>query len=92
MGDINTLTKKVACPHCKYVIEISGTPGETIEITCSKCNTSGIYSFPKEKIEKKIKDESSVIHVNHIDFTYPKSNKKAVNDVSFDIKKDAPTI
>ena len=87
MGDINTLTKKVACPHCKYAIEISGTPGETIEITCSKCNTSGIYSFPREKIEEKIKDESSVINVNHIEFSYPKSNKKAVNDVSFEIKK-----
>ena len=87
MGDINTITKKVACPHCKDVIEISGTPSETIEITCSKCNTSGIYSFPKEKIENKIKDEPSVIHVNHIEFTYPKSEKNAVNDVSFDIKK-----
>jgi fluoroquinolone transport system ATP-binding protein len=87
MGDINTLTKKVACPHCKYIIEISIKPGETIEITCSKCNTTGIYSFPKEKIEEEIKDESSIIHVNHIEFTYPKSNKKAVNDVSFEIKK-----
>jgi fluoroquinolone transport system ATP-binding protein len=87
MGDINTLTKKVACPHCKYVIEISSTPDETIEITCSKCNTTGIYSFPKEKIEEEIKDESSIIHVNHIEFTYPKSDKKAVNDVSFEIKK-----
>jgi fluoroquinolone transport system ATP-binding protein len=87
MGDINTLIKKVACPHCKDVIEITGTPGEAIELTCSKCNTSGIYSFPKEKIEHKIEDESSVIHVNHIDFTYPKSNKKAVDNVSFNIKK-----
>ena len=87
MGELNTITKKVACPHCKNVIEISGNSGETIEITCSNCKTSGIYSFPKDKSTDAIRDESSVINVANIDFSYPKSEKKAVNDISFGIKK-----
>ncbi len=87
MGDTNTITKKVACPHCKDVITVSGTIGETIEITCSKCNTKGIFSFPKEKREHRTTDESDAILVNNLEFTYPKSEKKAVNGVSFGIKK-----
>jgi len=27
MGDINTITKKVACPHCKNAIDVIGTSG-----------------------------------------------------------------
>jgi len=87
MGNLITITKKVACPHCKNVMEVSGISGETIEITCSNCNTSGIYSFPQEKPENKTKDDPSIIRVNHLEFSYPKSKKKAVNDVSFGIKK-----
>jgi len=87
MGDINSITKKVACPHCKNVIDVIGNSGETIEIKCSKCNTSGIFSFPKEKEEHKITDESNAIVVNNIEFTYPKSDKKAVNGVTFEISK-----
>ena len=82
-----TITKKVACPHCKNVITINGTGGETIEITCPKCNTKGIFQFPKEKTVYRPTDESIAIVVNNLEFTYPKSNKKAVNDVSFGIKK-----
>ena len=87
MGDPNTITKKVACPHCKNVITIQGTAGETIEIICPKCNTKGIFQFPKEKTMYRPTDESIAIVVNNLDFTYPRSNKKAVNDVSFGIKK-----
>ena len=84
MGDTNIITKKVACPHCKNIIEVQGTEGETIEINCPNCKIKGIFSFKKEL---KHTDESIAITVNNLEFTYPKSNKKAVDGVSFDIKK-----
>ena len=87
IGDNVTITKKVACPHCKNVITINGTEGETIEITCPKCNTKGIFQFPKEKTVYRPTDESIALVVNNLEFTYPKSNKKAINDVSFRINK-----
>jgi len=87
MEDDKKITKKVACPHCKDIIAVSGTSGETIEITCSRCNTKGIFQFPKEKPVSKSTTGPVAIEVNNIEFTYPKSNKKAVNDVSFWIKK-----
>lgn len=87
MGDTNTLTKKVACPHCKTVITVHGTAGKTIEITCPKCNTKGIFTFPEEKPVIISTTGPFSIEVNNLEFTYPKSNKKAVNSVSFGIKK-----
>ena len=87
MGDNLTKTIKVACPHCKDVITVSGTSGETIEITCSKCNTKGIFQFPKEKPMYESTDESIAFVVNNLEFTYPKSEKKAVDGVSFWLKK-----
>jgi len=87
MGDISTKTIKVACPHCKDVITVNGTSGETIEITCSKCNTKGIFQFPKEKPMYESTDESIAFVVNNLEFTYPKSEKKAVDGVSFWLKK-----
>ncbi|MEA3458151.1 MAG: ATP-binding cassette domain-containing protein, partial [Candidatus Thermoplasmatota archaeon] len=87
MGDNKKITKKVACPHCKDVIVVSGTPGETIEITCSKCNTKGIFAFPEEKPASRLTNGPVAIEVNNIEFIYPKSNKKAVSNVSFWIKK-----
>ena len=45
MGDNNLITKRIACPHCKNEIDVQGTIGETIEITCPKCGSKGIFSF-----------------------------------------------
>jgi fluoroquinolone transport system ATP-binding protein len=81
------ITKKVACPNCKNVITIQGAPGETIEITCSKCKTKGIFTFPKEKPISKTTIGPVAIDIKNLEFTYPKSNKKAVDGVSFSIKK-----
>jgi len=81
------IKQRVACPHCKNQIEIKGKPGETIEITCPKCNTTGIFSF-KDSIKSSIPADNSIaIQVKNLEFTYPKSEKKAVNGVSFDIRK-----
>jgi len=87
MGDNNTKTKKVACPHCKNEITVHGSPGETIEITCPKCNTKGIFAFPEEKTTSRSITGPVTIEVNNLEFAYPKSEKKAVNDVSFNIRK-----
>jgi fluoroquinolone transport system ATP-binding protein len=87
MGDTDISTKKVACPHCKNVFTVQGTAGETIEITCPECGAAGIFAFPEEIPVIKPTIGPVAIEVNNIDFTYPKSNKKAVNGVSFGIKK-----
>jgi fluoroquinolone transport system ATP-binding protein len=87
MGENNILTKKVACPHCQNEIKIQGFPGQTVEITCPKCDAKGIFAFPGEKPVITKKDESFAIKVENLEFTYPKSNKKAVNGISFGIKK-----
>ena len=87
MGDNNLITKKVACPHCRNEISIQGKSGETIEITCPKCNTKGIFAFPREKPVSISKTGPSAIEVKDINFTYQKSNKKAVDGVSFNINR-----
>jgi len=87
MGDENIITKKIACPSCKNQINVHGTPGETIEITCPECNTKGIFSFREKKSTSIPTNGSVAIKVENIEFTYPKSEKKAVNGVSFAIKK-----
>ena len=87
MGDNNLISKKVACPHCRNEISILGKSGETLEITCPKCNTKGIFAFPREKPVSISKTGPSAIEVKDINFTYQKSNKKAVDGVSFNINK-----
>ena len=81
------IAKKVMCPHCKNVINIQGNAGETIGITCSKCNTKGIFAFVEEEPISRTTKGRFAIEVNNLEFTYPKSDKKAVNGVSFGIKK-----
>ena len=87
MGETNTITKKVTCPHCKNIITVHGTVGETIEITCPQCSTKGIFAFRMEKPGGRETTGPIAIEVNNLEFTYPKSNKKAVNGVSFRIRK-----
>jgi len=87
MGERNQIEKRVACPHCKNAITVKGYPGETIEITCPKCNTKGIFAFPGESKPRTIRKGESAIVVDNLQFTYPKSNKKAVDGVSFEIKR-----
>jgi fluoroquinolone transport system ATP-binding protein len=87
MGDDNVISKNVICPHCKNEISVKGSPGQTIEITCPKCNTKGIFAFPGEKPAAGVSKGPIAIQVNNIEFSYPKSDKKAVDGVSFGIKK-----
>ena len=46
------ITKKIACPHCNYIIEKRGFPGEKSIIICPKCSTKGYYIIPIEPITK----------------------------------------
>lgn len=87
MGEEKIVTKKVSCPHCNQIITVEGYPGETIEIVCPSCETKGIFSFPKQLFSNIQSDDSYAITVNNLRFTYPKSNKTAVKEVSFAIKK-----
>jgi len=87
MGDTGKIRKRIACPNCKNQIEIYGIPGESIEITCSKCNTKGIFSFKEDNSYKKQNSGPFAIDVKNLEFSYPKSKKKAINNVSFSIKK-----
>ena len=87
MGVSNLLTIKVSCPHCKNIISVQGNPGESIEITCPNCKTAGIFSFPVDHSIKTSDGTSASVVVQNLEFSYPKSNKKAVNNISFNINK-----
>ena len=87
MGDANKITKKISCPRCKTEMEVSGIPGETIEVTCPNCNMNGIFSFKRESPLSKPSDDFYAIEVKNLEFTYPKSHKKAVDGVSFEVRK-----
>ena len=87
MGDFNLITKKVSCPHCKNILSVQGTSGETIEITCPNCQTDGIFSFPRDHTKDKSIDASAAVVVQNLKFQYPRSEKNAVNNISFNIKK-----
>jgi fluoroquinolone transport system ATP-binding protein len=88
MGENYKIKKKVACPHCKNHVVVEGFPGQTIEITCDKCHTKGIFAFPEKKADILQKtDQTIALSVQNMEFTYPKSKKKAVDGVTFQIKK-----
>jgi fluoroquinolone transport system ATP-binding protein len=87
MGDADIITKKVSCPHCKNIFTVQGTLGQTIEITCPSCHTSGIFSFKSDKPIKEPIDKSAAVIVQNLEFNYPKSEKKAVDKISFHINK-----
>jgi len=87
MGDNNLITKRIACPHCKHQIDVQGTLGETIEIACPKCNSKGIFSFKDTKSLSETSKGELAIKVNNLEYEYPKADKKAVNGVSFGIRK-----
>jgi len=87
MGEKDLITKRIACPHCKNQIDVKGVIGETIEIICPNCNTKGIFSFKDTKSISKQPIGPAAIKVSNLFFQYPKSEKNAVNGISFNIKK-----
>jgi fluoroquinolone transport system ATP-binding protein len=81
------ITKTIACPQCKTIFSIQGGPGEKTEVTCPKCSTKGVFQFPDETLKVVSSDGSQALTIQHLDFMYPKAEKKAVNNVSFNIQK-----
>ena len=83
------ISKKVKCPTCGHIIEISGYPGEKKIISCEQCGLKGYYKFPADKEEQRTKsvpyDDISVIEVRHLTKRY--KYVVAVQDVSFAVKK-----
>ncbi|MFH1101256.1 MAG: ABC transporter ATP-binding protein [Methanobacteriota archaeon] len=81
------VTKSIACPRCKNRTTVEGNTGEKIEVVCSSCQTKGFFIFPGVKPVSTIVRGSSVIDVENLTFTYPKTKKKAVDSVTFQVKE-----
>ncbi len=81
------ISQTVVCPQCKNTIIIQGNPGEKINVTCSSCETKGVFRFPTEIAQSTLSRSTIALDVQNLSFTYPKAGKKAVDDVSFQIKK-----
>lgn len=81
------ITRTIACPQCKNIVTIHGKPGERIELVCSRCSTKGVFHFPDQKSKEISPNDSYALHIQNLEFTYPKTKKIAINNVSFHIKR-----
>jgi fluoroquinolone transport system ATP-binding protein len=81
------IMKTIACPQCKNTITIQGNPGEKIDVVCPGCQTKGFFQFPDEALLTAPISSSNAITIQNLAFTYPKAEKKAIDNVSFHIKK-----
>jgi ABC-type multidrug transport system ATPase subunit len=79
------ITKLIMCPKCKNEITVQGNAKEKIFITCSKCNTKGVFTFPGEDTAIKKIDKQLAIEVNGLVKTF--NGFKAVDNVSFSVRK-----
>ncbi len=77
------ITKTVMCPNCKDKITIQGNPGEKVQITCSKCNTKGVFKFPAE-VTEQVPTQSFSIEVGGLTKKY--KDVTAVNNLSFNVR------
>jgi len=78
------ITKTIMCPHCKNQDTIQGNPGEKTYITCPKCNTKGVFTFPGGKSELKTAAGSFSIEVAGLTKMY--KDLKAVDNLSFNVR------
>ncbi len=79
------ITKTIMCPKCKNQVTIEGKPGEKKNITCEKCNTKGVFTFPSDKPIKKADVGPAAIEVNGLTKIY--KDLKAVDNLSFNVRK-----
>jgi len=77
------LQKNIMCPNCKNKITIEGNFGEKIFITCPKCNTKGVFSFPKDELMDK--SQSNVIEIKNLTKFYGKI--KGIENLTLSVKK-----
>jgi fluoroquinolone transport system ATP-binding protein len=81
------ITQTIACPYCKSTFIVQGNPGEKIDVICSHCKTKGLFRFPDETQHATPINVSNALDIQNLTFIYPKAEKKAVDNVSFQIKK-----
>jgi fluoroquinolone transport system ATP-binding protein len=81
------ITQTIACPHCKNTLTIQGNPGEKIDVICPICATKGVFRFPDEKPHSTLNNGTYALDIQNLTFIYPKAGKKAVDNISFQIKK-----
>jgi len=77
--------KTIMCPKCKNQVTIEGDPGEKVYITCSKCNTKGVFTFPSDKPIAKAEAGPSAIEVSNLTKRF--KDLTAVNNLSFNVRK-----
>jgi len=77
--------KTIKCPKCKSEITVTGNPGEKTQIICPKCSSKGTFTFPQENSKSKTTNDSFTIEVSNLTKKY--NNFKAVDDVSFNVRK-----
>ena len=77
------LQKDIMCPNCKNKITIEGNFGEKVFITCPKCNTKGVFSFPGEELMDK--SPSNVIEIKNLTKFYGKI--KGIENLTLSVKK-----
>lgn len=85
---VDQLSKKVKCPSCGSIIDVTGYAGEKKVINCDNCGLKGFYRFPDEKtdsISKHVPYAIDVIEVKSLTKKY--KDVIAVKDVSFSVKK-----
>jgi fluoroquinolone transport system ATP-binding protein len=81
------ITKNIVCPKCKNTISVQGHHGEKIGVVCPKCNTNGVFHFPQGQLQGLPSNDLYAVNIQNLEFTYPKAEKKAINNVSFQIQK-----
>ena len=77
-------TKTVMCPRCKNKVTVQVNPGEKTYITCTKCNTKGVFTFPEEETIVKKTDDPPAIEVNGLVKTF--NGFRAVDNISFKVR------
>jgi ABC-2 type transport system ATP-binding protein len=73
------IDKKIKCPKCNTVSNISGNPGQTVKVTCPNCGVQGKFPFPA------MSSNGYAIEVFNLRKEY--GELIAVNDISFKVKK-----
>jgi len=79
------ITKTIMCPNCKKQVTIEGKPGEKTYITCSNCNTKGVFTFPSDITIATTETSSIAIEVK--DLTKRYKDLTAVDNLSFNVRK-----
>jgi ABC-2 type transport system ATP-binding protein len=79
------MQKKIMCPNCKNKISVEGNPGEKVNITCAKCDTKGVFTFPQEEIGYKTPSSSDVIKIESLTKFYGKI--KGIENLSLSVKR-----